>query len=617
MLAVAASLDAAARDGALAVPPGAAVDRAPAAQPSAAACGRSSPSSSPAIRPASKQSPAPVASTGVTGGRLTWYRAGPSAHSAPRSPSLTTTRRPAPASAETALSRSSAPARRVASASFGSSRPACAIAADKSRPAHRPDGSQLVSRDVDTPAERAAENNAPSPGPRQSRSRNHELACTCRAPASSDSGTSAAVSEATAPSAVKMARSPPRDSATVIPVGASWRTATKRTSPPSAANWSRMNAPAGSAPTAATSATRSPSRAAATAVIAAEPPMTSEIPSTSFSCWPKAGSTSVPRTSTSGLQSPRITRSWSGGDNVYPGVLQPGRVLGGDPGVGDQHVDLGRGADPGEGALPDLGAVRDDDDLAGLPSHQPVDAGLALVVRGRSGHRVDPVHAQDGHVQRDLLQHAGGQRAGQLVGLRPGHPAGGHDLDVLPDGQFGRDVQRVGDHGERGRGSSRAQIRTGGQGPRHLRRRGAPVEPRDLAGPDHAGGQRPDALLLGRMPLGLVTQRQVVVHPLGHRTAADPGQHLLAGQLVKVPADGRRGNVQRLGRVLHLELAPRGQQLEQLVPPAITAHRSLPPARPAPQAPSTPSNRATSGAIASRPAEPYLLGSTTAGSADR
>jgi len=81
-----------------------------------------------------------------------------------------------------------------------------------------------------------------------------------------------------------MARSPPRDSATVIPVGAPSRTAMKRTLTPSAASWSRMNAPAGSAPTAATSATRSPSRAAATAVIAADPPMTSEMPSTSFSC---------------------------------------------------------------------------------------------------------------------------------------------------------------------------------------------------------------------------------------------------------------------------------------------------------------------------------------------
>src|SRR5438477_119267 len=98
-----------------------------------------------------------------------------------------------------------------------------------------------------------------------------------------------------------------------------------------------MNRPAGSAPTAALSATRRPSRAAATAVMAAEPPMTSEMPSTSFSCWPKAGVTSPPATSTSGLQSPTTTRSYR--DNVHPGGFEQGRVLGGDAGVGDQDVD--------------------------------------------------------------------------------------------------------------------------------------------------------------------------------------------------------------------------------------------------------------------------------------
>src|SRR5690242_21870621 len=101
MLAVKASAAAAGREGALVVPPGAAVDRAPAAQPRAAAPARSRPSSRPAIRPALKQSPAPVASTGVTGGRLTRHRDRPSAHSAPRSPSLTATRGPAATRAET------------------------------------------------------------------------------------------------------------------------------------------------------------------------------------------------------------------------------------------------------------------------------------------------------------------------------------------------------------------------------------------------------------------------------------------------------------------------------------------------------------------------------------
>ena len=69
-----------------------------------------------------------------------------------------------------------------------------------------------------------------------------------------------------------------------MPVGVSSRTTTALTSTPSEASWSSMKRPAGSAPTAAASATRSPSRAAATAVMAAEPPMTSEMPSTSFSC---------------------------------------------------------------------------------------------------------------------------------------------------------------------------------------------------------------------------------------------------------------------------------------------------------------------------------------------
>src|ERR1700722_12726506 len=181
-----------------------------------------------------------------------------------------------------------------------------------------------------------------------------------------------------------------------------------------------MNCPAGSAPPAPTSATRSPSRAAATAVMDADPPTTSDMLGTSFSCWPNSGVTSSPSTSTSGLQSPTTTRSIasssppgssppgpvpvSGGDNVDSGVLEPGRVLRGNPGVGDQHVDLAGGADPGERAAAHLGAVRGDHDLGRLPGHQPVDARLTLVVRGGAGHRVDPVHTQDGHVQRDLFQ---------------------------------------------------------------------------------------------------------------------------------------------------------------------------------------------------------------------
>ena len=128
-----------------------------------------------------------------------------------------------------------------------------------------------------------------------------------------------------------MARSRPRDSATVMPVAVCGRMMTALTSTPSRVSWSSMNVPAGSAPTAATSATLSPSRAAATAVIAAEPPTTRPMLPTSFSCWPKAGVTSSPSTSTSGLQSPSTTRSTgraSGGDNVDPRVLEQRRFRG-------------------------------------------------------------------------------------------------------------------------------------------------------------------------------------------------------------------------------------------------------------------------------------------------
>src|SRR6516165_11576239 len=187
-----------------------------------------------------------------------------------------------------------------------------------------------------------------------------------------------------------MARSSPADSATVIPVGTSARTATGAVSIPSAASCPSMNRPAGSSPTAAAKATRSPSRAAATAVIEAEPPISSEICSTSFSCWPNAGVTSPPTTITSGLQSPMTSRSSapapagprSGGDNLDPGVGELGGLGGCDAGVGDQDVHLGGRADPGERAPAHLGAVRGHHDLARPLGHEPVDARLPLVVRG-------------------------------------------------------------------------------------------------------------------------------------------------------------------------------------------------------------------------------------------
>src|SRR5262249_56679471 len=139
--------------------------------------------------------------------------------------------------------------------------------------------------------------------------------------------------------------------------------------PPAAAGGRSRPAPAGAPPTAPPGAPRSPRRAAATAVIEADPPTSSEMPSTSFSCWPKAGVTSPPTTITSGLQSPMTSRSSapagsrSGGDNLDSGIGEPGGVGRRDAGVGDQDVHLGDGADPGERTPAHLGAVRGHHDL--------------------------------------------------------------------------------------------------------------------------------------------------------------------------------------------------------------------------------------------------------------
>ena len=48
----------------------------------------------------------------------------------------------------------------------------------------------------------------------------------------------------------------------------------------------------------------------------------------------------------------------------------------------------------------------------------------------------------------------------------------------------------------------------------------------------------------------------------GDGTAPDPGEHLLAGEFIEVPANGRRGHVQGLRGVFDLELARRGEQFQ-------------------------------------------------------
>ena len=153
----------------------------------------------------------------------------------------------------------------------------------------------------------------------------------------------------------------------------------------------------------------------------------------------------------------------------------------------------------------------------------------------------------------------------------PGHSAGSHDLDVLADGEFGGDVQRVGDDGEPGRRCAGVQVGADGERPGDLGGRGAPVEAGDLARQHERGGHGGDPLLFRGVALGLVTQRQIVGDPLGDRAAPDAREHLLLGQLVEVAPHGGRRHTEHLRGALHLQLAVGRQQFQQLVPAAITA----------------------------------------------
>ena len=187
-----------------------------------------------------------------------------------------------------------------------------------------------------------------------------------------------------------------------------------------------MKSPAGSAPTVAASATRSPSRAAATAVIAAEPPTTSEMLRDELLLLAELGRHVVAehehvriavaddqQVERRGPGPLPVTRSRD--HHFDPGFAEPGRRLGRQARVGHEHVDIARGADAGERPPADLRAVRDDDDLHGLARHQLVGAGLALMLCHGTRDRVDGVNAQERDVDAHPFQHAGGQRPGELI----------------------------------------------------------------------------------------------------------------------------------------------------------------------------------------------------------
>lgn len=92
--------------------------------------------------------------------------------------------------------------------------------------------------------------------------------------------------------------------------------------------------------------------------------------------------------------------------------------------------DLGQVTDAGEADPAELDRVGDHDGPTGLLHHHPVDSGLALVVRGHAGGRVDPGSAEEAEVGGEPAQRLAGDRPDQLIGLRTGDAAADDDLDV-------------------------------------------------------------------------------------------------------------------------------------------------------------------------------------------
>ena len=132
-------------------------------------------------------------------------------------------------------------------------------------------------------------------------------------------------------------------------------------------------------------------------------------------------------------------------------------------------------ADPREAAPTDLARVGDHDDpLAARTRARLVCASTSwCVVRPADG--ADPVDADDRDVEVDVAQRQLGERADQLVGLAARTAAAHDQFDVRAHGEFGGDVERVGDDPQPGARRER---------PRDLGRGRAAVEAdrRDVGG---------------------------------------------------------------------------------------------------------------------------------------
>ena len=96
-------------------------------------------------------------------------------------------------------------------------------------------------------------------------------------------------------------------------------------------------------------------------------------------------------------------------------------LVGGGGIVGDDRVDLGAGADEGEGRPAQLGAVAHDDDVLGGLNQGGVDGRLPVVL-GVGASLIEALDSQEERAHTDRGKDERGQRAGELEGPGPRYP---------------------------------------------------------------------------------------------------------------------------------------------------------------------------------------------------
>jgi hypothetical protein len=152
-------------------------------------------------------------------------------------------------------------------------------------------------------------------------------------------------------------------------------------------------------------------------------------------------------------------------------------------------------------------------------------------------------------VQQQVLQHPARERTVQLVGLRPGEPTDADGADVWPQHQLTRDVQRVGDDGDR-LAAAGPQVCALTEVSRDGGGRRTAVEADDLFGPGQLGRGTSDPLtrVAGR---DAISREQVVGDGGGDHAPVGAGGQLLSSELFEVAPHRGREDAEQPGGLGH------------------------------------------------------------------